>query len=220
MGLRKRRVMLVEDYVMVRQGMAALINYEPDLLVVAEAGDAKSALDVLAIAPPMDIVLLDLALGNSANVCLIQEMRCLVPDLPLLVVSMHNENVYAEQVLKLGARGYIMKQAPAEELLKAIRHVMKGHIYLSAAMTSILLKNVIGFPAAAKQSQELTQCEYEVLQLIAAGRSSVEIAKLKNRSVKTVESHRANIRTKLHLKDGADLIRYATLHFPPLTSTP
>lgn len=216
MSKPKARVMLLDDHAMVRQGMSSLINSEPDLEVVAEAESADQAMAILASGQPIDIVLLDLTLKDVADLELIHRMDTLFPDLPVLVVSMHNERVYAERALKSGARGYVMKQEPGEILIAAIREVLKGNIFLSQPMTALFLnRNIKRKPEPEQLISQLTRSEIEIMQMIASGLSSQEIAALKNRSIKTIEAHRANIRLKLNLKNSADLIRYATLKFSP-----
>ena len=210
----KAHVMLVDDHAMVRQGMSSLINSEHDLTVVAEAESAEQALEILAAEHSIDIVLLDLTLRDVADLDLIHKIDIQFPDLPVLVVSMHNERVYAERTLKSGARGYVMKQEPGEILISAIREVLKGNIFLSPSMTSLLLnRNIKRKPEPEQFIKQLTRSELEILQMIASGLGSHEIAVIKNRSIKTIEAHRANMRLKLNLKNSADLIRYATLKF-------
>lgn len=203
--------MLVDDHAMLRHGMAMLINMEPDLEVCAETGDGSEALAILKNKDKVDIVLLDVTLKTSSGFEIIKSMHALVPTLPVLFVSMHDEAVYAERALQVGALGYVMKQEPGEVLLTAIREVLKGNIYLSKEMNAKLLSRIVtGHTKHEQLINSLTPSEFEVLHLIGSGHSSKEIAKLLNRSIKTIETHRFNIRTKLNLKNGADLIRYAT----------
>jgi DNA-binding NarL/FixJ family response regulator len=214
MSNSKAQVMLVDDHAMVRQGMSSLINSESDLEVVAEAESAEQALEILATTQKIDIVLLDLTLKDVADLDLIHKMNVRFPDLPVLVVSMHNEKVYAERALKSGARGYVMKQEPGEILISAIHEVLKGNIFLSQPMTALFLSRNIKRKQEPEQFiNQLTRSEIEILQMIASGLGSQEIATVTNRSKKTIEAHRANIRLKLNLKNSADLIRYATLNF-------
>ena len=211
MSTLKAQVMLVDDHAMLRHGMAMLINAEPDMEVFAEAGDGDEALAILKMEHHADIVLVDVSLKTRSGLDLIKSMHMLIPALPVLVVSMHDEAVYAERALRAGARGYVMKQEPGEVLVTAIREVLKGNIYLSKQMHAKLLNRVVtGHSAPELLINSLTPSEFEVLHLIGSGHSSQEIAKLLNRSIKTIETHRFNIRAKLNLKDGADLIRYAT----------
>ncbi|SEP31010.1 response regulator transcription factor [Nitrosovibrio sp. Nv6] len=211
MSALKAQVMLVDDHAMLRHGMAMLINLEPDMEVFAEAGDGEEALAALKAGHEADIVLMDVSLKTLSGFEVIKSMHVQVPALPVLVVSMHDEGVYAERALRAGARGYVMKQEPGEVLVTAIREVLKGNIYLSKPMHARLLNRVAtGNSKPEPLINSLTPSEFEVLHLIGSGHSSQEIAKLLNRSIKTIETHRFNIRTKLNLKDGADLIRYAT----------
>src|SRR5690606_35030531 len=132
------------------------------------------------------------------------------PMLPVLFVSMHDEAVYAERALRAGARGYVMKQEPGEVVVSAIREVLKGNVYLSAKMQAKLLNRMVTGHSEPEQTiNSLTPSEFEVLNLIGSGHSSQEIATLLNRSIKTIETHRLNMRAKLSLKDSAELIRYA-----------
>ena len=206
----KSQVMLVDDHAMLRHGMAMLINAESDMEVLAEAEDGGEAMSILQMEDHPDIVLVDLSLKTLSGFDLIKSMHILIPALPVLVVSMHDETVYAERALRSGARGYVMKQEPGEVLISAIREVLKGNFYLSEFMhTKLLNRFVTGNVESEQLINSLTPSEFEVLHLIGAGQSSREIAKLLNRSIKTIEVHRANIRGKLNLKNGADLIRYA-----------
>lgn len=203
--------MLVDDHAMLRHGMAMLIDAEPDMQVIAEASDSAEALTFLKKGPTVDIILVDISLKTISGLEVIKSIHLLKPELPVLVVSMHDESVYAERALHAGARGYVMKQEPGENLIIAIREVLNGNVFLSKAMQMKLLNRVASGnnkPEIAINS--LTPSEFEVLHLIGKGHNTQEIAKLLNRSIKTIETHRFNIRTKLNLKDSADLIRYAT----------
>ncbi len=203
--------MLVDDHAMLRHGMAMLINMESDMEVFAEAGDGNEALAILKKNGPIDIVLLDVTLKTVSGFEVIKSMHTMMPTLPVLFISMHDESVYAERALRAGARGYVMKQEPGEILLAAIREVLKGNVYLSKQMHAKLLNRIAtGNIEPEPLINSLTPSEFEVLHLIGSGHSSQEIAKLLCRSIKTIETHRFNIRVKLNLKDGADLIRYAT----------
>lgn len=210
MSTVKAKVMLVDDHAMLRHGMAMLINMEPDMEVFAEAGDGNEALAILKKNGPVDIVLLDVTLKTVSGFEVIKSMHAMLPSLPVLFISMHDESVYAERALRAGARGYVMKQEPGEVLLTAIHEVLKGNVYLSKQMHEKLLKRIAGGSEPEQLINTLTPSEFEVLHLIGQGHSSQEIAKLLCRSIKTIETHRFNIRVKLNLKDGADLIRYAT----------
>jgi len=207
----KARILLVDDHALMRQGMAMLINAEPDLEVFAEADDGGEAIAIIESEHHPDIVLMDLSLKTLSGFEVIKSMQILIPALPVLVVSMHDESVYAERALRSGARGYIMKQEPGDVLIAAIHEVLKGNYYLSETMhTKLLNRFVTGNNESEQLINSLTPSEFEVLHLIGSGHSSQEIAKLLSRSIKTIETHRANIRLKLKLKNGADLMRYAT----------
>ena len=196
---------------MLRQGMAMLINAEPDLEVCAETGDVSEAIMLLESAYPPDMALVDLSLKTFSGFELIKSMHIIIPAMPILVVSMHDETAYAERALRAGARGYVMKQEPGEILVAAIREVLMGNYYLSEQMHNKLLGRFLtGKSEDEPLINSLTPSEFEVLHLIGSGHSSKEIAKMLSRSIKTIEVHRANIRIKLQLKDGADLIRYAS----------
>lgn len=210
MSKPKAQVMLVDDHPMMRHGMAMLINMEPDLEVSAEAGDGKEALSILKKNVPVDIVLLDVTLKTVSGFEVIKNIHIFDPMLPVLFVSMHDEAVYAERALRAGARGYVMKQEPGEVVVSAIREVLKGNVYLSTKMQAKLLNRMVTGHSEPEQTiNSLTPSEFEVLNLIGSGHSSQEIANLLNRSIKTIETHRFNIRAKLNLKDSAELIRYA-----------
>ncbi|TXI21544.1 MAG: response regulator transcription factor [Nitrosomonas sp.] len=211
MSAQKAQVMLVDDHAMLRHGMAMLIDAEPDMQVIAEASDSVETLAFLKKNSDVDIILVDISLKTISGLEVIKSIHLLKPELPVLVVSMHDESVYAERALHAGARGYVMKQEPGENLIIAIREVLNGNVFLSKAMQMKLLNRVASGnnkPEIAINS--LTPSEFEVLHLIGKGNNTQEIAKLLNRSIKTIETHRFNIRTKLNLKDSADLIRYAT----------
>lgn len=207
----KAQVMLVDDHAMVRHGMARLINDEPDLEVFAEAEDGAEAIAKLEGKHHPDIILVDLSLKTLSGFELIKSIHLLIPAMPVLVVSMHDESAYAERALRSGARGYVMKHESGDALITAVREVLKGNFYLSDTMyTKLMGRFVTGNAESELLIGKLTPSEFEVLHLIGSGHSSQEIAELLSRSIKTIEAHRANIRAKLQLKNGADLMRYAT----------
>jgi DNA-binding NarL/FixJ family response regulator len=211
MGASKAQVMLVDDHAMLRQGMEVLINLEPDMEVFAQASDSEEAMAILKSGHHPDIILMDVSLKTHSGFELIKKVHSVIPALPVLVVSMHDEAVYAERALRAGARGYVTKQEPGKVLVAAMREVLKGNLYLSNEIQARLLKRIAtGNSESEPLMNSLTPAEFEVLHLIAAGHSSQQIARLLSRSIKTIETHRYNIRTKLNLKDAADLIRYAS----------
>jgi len=195
---------------MMREGLAQLIDHEPDLCVCGQADRAAQALDAIAADVP-DLVLVDISLPDRSGLELIKDIHTLHPDLPLLVVSMHDEALYAERVLRAGGRGYLMKQEGGQKLMQAIRQVLSGQIYVSDKMSSKILEIFSGHRGGALHSpvERLSDREFEVFQLVGQGQGTRQIAQLLHLSVKTVEVHRANIKKKLELKSGADLVRYS-----------
>ena len=208
----KAKIMLIDDHAMLRHGMAMLINMEPDMEVVAEAGAGNEAIAYLKKNPPPDLISLDVTLKTVSGFEVIKSIHALIPTVPVLFISMHDESVYAERALRAGARGYVMKQEAGDVMLSALRDVLKGNVYLSKQMNEKMLQRFVSGGSATPEDliNTLTPSEFEILHLIGQGRSSQEISDLLCRSIKTIETHRFNIRTKLNLKDGADLIRYAT----------
>ncbi len=206
----KKGVLIVDDHPMMRQGLAQLINHEPDLAACCEADNAAQAMDSIAVRVP-DLVLLDISLPDKSGLELIKDIHTLHPGLPILVVSMHEESLYAERVLRAGGRGYIMKQEGGKMLMQAIRQVLNGQIYVSEKMSAKILEIFSGRRSESAESplELLSDREFEIFQLIGQGEGTREIAARLHLSVKTVEVHRANIKRKLKLKTGADLVRSA-----------
>ena len=200
----------MDDHPMMRQGLAQLINHERDLAVCGEAADASQALDGIQTQKP-DLALVDISLPGRSGLELIKDLQALLPGLSVLVVSMHDESLYVERVLRAGGRGYIMKQEGGKKLLEAIRQVLAGQIYVSEKMSAKLLEIFSGRRAQASCSpvELLTDREFEVFQLIGQGKSTKEMAVHLHLSVKTVEVHRLNIKEKLKLETANELIRYA-----------
>ena len=204
-----KRVMIVDDHPMMRQGLAQLINNESDLKVCAEADTAGQALN-LVLSQKLDLILLDISLPDKSGLELIKDILTQKPELPVLVVSMHDEMLYAERVLRAGARGYLMKQEGGRKMMEAIRQVLAGKVYVSEKIAVQILEAFSGRRAeAASPIERLSDREFEVFQLIGQGRTTREIATHLRLSVKTVEVHRANIKLKLKLKTATDLVRYA-----------
>jgi DNA-binding NarL/FixJ family response regulator len=206
----KKRILIVDDHPMMRQGLAQLINHEADLLACCEADTVAQALKRINADKP-DLVLADISLPDRNGLELIKDVQALHPGLPVLVVSMHDESLYAERVLRAGGRGYIMKQEGGKRLMRAIRQVLSGQIYVSEKMSAKILEIFSGHRTDVAQSpvERLSDREFEVFQLVGQGKGTREIAGHLHLSVKTVEVHRANIKHKLELKRGADLVRYA-----------
>ena len=206
----KQQVLIVDDHPMMRQGLAQLINHEPDLRTCGEADSVAQALERIRADKP-DLVLADISLPDRSGLELIKDSKALHPGLPVLVVSTHDESLYAERVLRAGGRGYIMKQEGGKLLMRAIRKVLSGQIYVSEKMAAKILEIFSGHRAEVSHSpvERLSDREFEVFQLIGQGKGTRQIAEHLHLSVKTVEVHRANIKHKLELKRGTDLVRYA-----------
>lgn len=208
-AVSKKRILIVDDHPMMREGLRGIINREPDLLVCDEADSARKALALVEQTPP-DLALVDITLPGRNGLELVKDLKAARPDLAILGISMHDESLYAERMLRAGAKGYISKHQPPEELLKAIRQVLAGQIYLSREMSATLLQRLTGeWPETRPPVDLLTDREFEIFQLIGAGRSPKEIARQLRLSAKTVAVHNANIRQKLKFKTTAHLIRFA-----------
>lgn len=206
---RKAGVLLVDDHPIVRQGLAQLINDEPDLAVCGEAGTAREALDAIERNKP-DVAIIDISLEDRSGVELIKDIQSRWPDLPCLALSMYDESMYAVRVLRAGGRGYVMKQEVPRKVVAAIRRVLGGHIYVSENMATRLLDQLVSNERTEQTPLgNLTDRELEVLTLIGRGVGTREIADRLFLSVKTVEGHRERIKEKLKLKTGAELVRYA-----------
>lgn len=208
--LKKHRVFVVDDHPIVRQGLALLINQEPDLVVCGEAEEPASVPAALARLQP-DIVVLDISLPGRDGLELLKGIRTTDPDLPVLVLSMHDESVYAERALRAGANGYMMKQEATDKMLVVLRRLLRGEPYVSDRVTSRLLQQIVTGPAKAKQASiaSLSDRELEVFHLIGAGYGTREIAEELHLSVKTVESYQAHIKEKLALRSARALVQRA-----------
>jgi DNA-binding NarL/FixJ family response regulator len=211
----KRKVFLVDDHPIVRQGLAQLINNESDLVVVGQGEDAYQSLRAIREAKP-DLVLVDVSLKDSDGIELLKELKSQSPDLPALVVSMHDESLYAERALRAGAGGYVMKQEAPQTLLAAIRTVLAGEVYVSSKMGATLLQRMVAGKkrAGGLPMDRLTDRELEIFRMIGAGKSVKEIADNLFLSVKTVEAHREHIKEKLSIKSSAELLRFAIRNSP------
>jgi len=204
------RLLIIDDHPMMRNGLAQLIDNEGDLKVTAQADTAGQAID-LVTKQKFDLILCDISLPDKNGLELIKDIRSLRPELPILVVSMHDEMIYAERVLRAGGRGYIMKQEGGEKFIRAIRQVLSGQIFVSDKMSSRILEIFSGGNKKSENSpvSRLSDREFEVFQLIGHGKGTREIAAELHLSVKTVEVHRANIKEKLNLQTATELVRYA-----------
>jgi DNA-binding NarL/FixJ family response regulator len=207
---RRRRVFVVDDHPIVRQGLALLINQQPDLTVCGEAEDAQSALESLASAEP-DILVVDISLQGPDGLDLLKAIRSHDANLPVLILSMHDETVYAERALRAGAQGYIMKQEATEQVLIALRRILSQDVYVSDRIASRMLQRYIGTSKAdgAPSMTELTDRELEVFRLIGKGHSTRQIAVELHLSIKTVESYQSHIKEKLALRTSRELVQHA-----------
>ncbi len=205
---RATQILIVDDHPIIREGMTHLLNLQGDLHVCCAAGSAEEALAAMACQPDMAIV--DISLQADSGLDLVKTLRHRYPNLAILVLSMHDESLFAERALRAGANGYLMKLEATEHVVSAVREVLAGNIYLSAAMHEKLARALAGpkkMPAGPIAS--LSEREFEVLHLIGLGFSTREIAEKLNRSVKTIEAHRANIKEKLNIRNGKELMRFA-----------
>ena len=205
----KCRIMIVDDHPIVREGMKQFINAQPDMYICCEAGDIAEALELMASCKP-ELVICDISLNNESGLDLIKSLRRDQPCLGLLAMSQHDEATFAEQALRAGANGYLMKQEATSNILNAIRLVMAGDVYLSNAMTTKLALGLVSPELGARNPLDnLSDRELEVLHLLGLGLGTRQIADKLNRSIKTVEAHRANLKSKLNLSSGTDLVHFA-----------
>ncbi|HEY5953892.1 MAG TPA: response regulator transcription factor [Terrimicrobiaceae bacterium] len=207
---KKTRVLIVDDHPITRSGLSYLINHQPDMVTCCEAQNAAEALTGVLEARP-DLVLTDFTLPDKNGLELIKDIKAVRPELPILVISMHEESLYAERVLRAGARGYITKEEGGERLMRAIRHVLSGAIYVSDKMSARILEIFSGGPAAQSRSvvEELSDREFEVFELLGAGLSTQQIAERLRLSMKTVDAHRAKLKSKLKVRTNNELVAYA-----------
>ena len=194
---------------MMREGLRGIINREPDLVVCGETDSAAKALSLIKKTAP-DLALVDITLPGKSGLELVKELKTVRPQQAILAISMHEESLYAERMLRAGALGYINKHQAPEELLKAIRQVLAGRIYVSRQLSETLLHRFSGSRQRSRSPMEiLTDREFQIFHLIGECKSPREIARQLNLSAKTVAVHKANIRQKLNFKTTAQLIRFA-----------
>lgn len=207
----KNRVLIVDDHPVFRHGISALINAEPDLEVCGEAASSSSALEAMRRLEP-DVALLDISLPGTNGIELVKLMKAERPKLPLLMLSMHDESLYALRALKAGALGYVMKAEALTHVLDALRKVLDGGIYVSPRFGEQLIFQAVHSPEgrAGSPVDKLSDRELEVLGLMGRGMGTKKIADRLHLSVKTIETHRAHIREKLGFRDSAEMVRFAT----------
>jgi DNA-binding NarL/FixJ family response regulator len=205
-----RRVLLVDDHPIVRKGLRKLIESDPQLAVCAEAEGVRDAREAIRQQHP-DVVVVDLSLKDGDGIELVKDVRAHHPGLPLLVLSMHEESIYAERLLTAGANGYIMKQAASELFIEALHAVLSGRRYVSDAIRARLQRKAVSGNVGNSHDsvQALSNRELQILEMIGRGRSSRQIAEELNLSVKTIEAHRQRIKRRLNLKSGAQLVNFA-----------
>ncbi len=206
----KRTVFVIDDHPIVRDGLTQLINREPDLTVCGTAEDIYEALKAMQTLKP-DIALADISLKGADGIELIKNLKIRMPALPVLVLSIHDESIYAPRALRAGARGFIMKQEATENVLLALRRVLSGEIYLSKRMANKMLQQFVGAPGTAQKFSidRLSDRELEVFRLIGQGHGTRRIAEELRLSVKTVESYREHIKEKMTLSDASELVQHA-----------
>ena len=205
----QKRILIVDDHPMMREGLKGVIQHEPDMCVCGVAENASQAMDAVQKLAP-DLALVDITLPGKSGLELVKDLKAMFPNLVILAISMHDESLYAERMLRAGANGYISKQQPPQELVHAIRQVLVNQVYVSTEVSSQLIRRFSWQIQKNKTPEEiLTDREFEILHLIGEGKTPKDIAGQLCISPKTVAVHNANIRRKLNLKSTAQLIRFA-----------
>src|ERR1700723_2414168 len=208
---RKSKIFVVDDHPIVRKGLGLLINREPDMIVCGAAEEAQSALRAIPTLQP-DVLVVDISLNGPDGLELVKTVRMRDANMPILVLSMHDESIYAERALRAGANGYIMKQEATEKVLVALRRILSGEIYVSDRIANSMLRHYVrgGHPSQAHSTiADLTDRELEVFRLIGEGQGTRQIAEALHLSVKTVESYQAHIKDKLSLRTARELVQHA-----------
>jgi DNA-binding NarL/FixJ family response regulator len=207
----RTRILLVDDHAVVRYGIAQLINRQPDMVVCGEQEDAANALTAIDKLKP-DLVIADISLKDSSGLELMRNIKAQFTKMPVLVVSAHDETVYAEVAFRAGALGYLMKQEALEKIIAAIRRVLNGNIYVSEALGAKMLQQQVRGKTDLQESpvKSMSDRELEVFQLIGRWKKTSEIAQELHLSVKTIEYYREQIKHKLGLKNSAELTQHAT----------
>lgn len=207
--MNKTRIYLVEDHSLIRRGLAGLINAETDMEICGEADNTATATKDISTLTP-DLVIADISLRGNSGLELIKNIKAFNKTIPILVLSMHDENLYALRVLKAGALGYVMKQENITKVIEAIRRVRKGQLYVSDRVSHQMLNHITGNDTGQNSSpvSSLTDRELEIVELIGSGLPTREIAGRLHISVKTVETHKAHIKEKLNISNGAKLVQF------------
>ncbi len=206
----KTQVLIVDDHPVVRDGLSTIINHELDMTVCGEADDACQALKATAVLKP-DIVIVDISLKSSDGIDLTKSLKAAYPQVYVIVLSVHDESMYAERALLAGAQAYLMKDTVTNNIIKAIRTVLSGEIYVSDAISRKFLHTIAQDKAGITKTpiENLSDREFEVFRLIGEGYKASRIAEILYLSPKTVETYRARIKDKLNLRNAAELLRYA-----------
>jgi len=201
-------LLVVDDHPVVRQGIKGMLAIDDRFNISGEAASAREALSLIQETPP-DLAIIDISLQGSDGLELIKDIRAFDHEFPILVMSMHEEKLYAERVLKAGANGYIMKRELSDDLVKALERLVAGRIHVSDAMQEVFLEKAAGISNTREGVASLSDRELEVFRLLGAGKTTREIAEQLHLSIKTIETHRAHIKTKLGLKNAAELVSSA-----------
>jgi DNA-binding NarL/FixJ family response regulator len=206
----KIKIFLVDDHPLVREWLTNLIQQQPDLVVCGESEDAPAALREISATRP-DVAIVDIALKEGSGIELIKSLRVVEPGVAVIVLSMHDERLYAERALRAGARGYIMKRETAKKVITAIRQVLSGKIYMSENLSAAFAEKFVDgrLPTSGSLVEKLSDRELEVFQLLGKGYETRRVAEMMNVSMKTVQAHCAHIKEKLKLTNAAELLREA-----------
>jgi DNA-binding NarL/FixJ family response regulator len=209
---KRKRILVVDDHPMTREGIAQWLRHEPDFDVCFEAENASQAIEAIVSMHP-DIVLTDITLPGRSGLELIKDIHAVLPDLPVLVISMHDESLYAERALAAGARGYIMKHESGSKVVEAVRWVLSGQVYVSEKTSARVLGMFSGHGKTAFSTRygvaRLSDREFDVFEFLGQGLSAHEIGARLHLCAKTIDAHRANIKRKLSIKTTPELISYA-----------
>ena len=206
----KTQIFIVDDHPVVRDGLAAIINHERDMNVCGEADDAAGALKTIAELKP-DVVVTDISLKSSDGIELTKSIKARYPGLPVIIFSVHDESIYAERALRAGAHAYMMKETVSENIVKAIRTVLKGEIFVSNKVSNKFLHKIAGDKAGTAKTpiENLSDREFEIFCLIGKGLKASQIAKQLYLSTKTIETYRSRIKEKLNLPNASELLQYS-----------
>jgi len=206
----KTKIYLVDDHPLVREWLTNLIHQQFDLVVCGESEDAPHALREIAATAP-DVAIVDISLKSGSGIELIKNLKAMQPDVVVIVLSMHDERLYAERALRAGARGYIMKSETAKKVVMVIRQVLAGKIYMSESLAAVFAEKFVDgrLPASGSLVEQLSDRELETFQLLGKGYETRQVAEMMNVSMKTVQAHCAHIKEKLKLTNAAELLREA-----------